>query len=154
MGHFLLVASHWSTHAWWKRCMQGNLLQTRERQGPGFKRGLQISPKQRSVQNSWDKKNRQSALKLFFFSDNPGDVKSMIFHQKENVLCTKRNFNPSVYLEKCQSHQSERYMIVFIVYGAMSAITMCCPTFYVQVCHLLYLFVAFVIQLLELVSQH
>lgn len=26
MGHFLLVASHWSTHAWWKRCMQGNLL--------------------------------------------------------------------------------------------------------------------------------
>lgn len=29
MGHFLLVASHWSTHAWWKRCMQGNLLETR-----------------------------------------------------------------------------------------------------------------------------
>lgn len=27
MGHFLLVANHWSTHAWWKRCMQGNLLQ-------------------------------------------------------------------------------------------------------------------------------
>lgn len=26
IGHFLLVASHWSTHAWWKRCMQGNLL--------------------------------------------------------------------------------------------------------------------------------
>ena len=30
MGHFLLVASHWSTHAWWKRCMHGNLLQTKE----------------------------------------------------------------------------------------------------------------------------
>lgn len=26
IGHFLLVASHWSTQAWWKRCMQGNLL--------------------------------------------------------------------------------------------------------------------------------
>lgn len=26
MGHFLLVASHWSTHTWWKRCMQGSLL--------------------------------------------------------------------------------------------------------------------------------
>lgn len=32
MGHFLLVASHWSTHAWWKRCMQGNLLQERKRE--------------------------------------------------------------------------------------------------------------------------
>lgn len=30
MGHFLLVASHWSTHAWWKRCMQGNLLLVEE----------------------------------------------------------------------------------------------------------------------------
>lgn len=30
MGHFLLVASHWSTHPWWKRCMQGNLLQTQD----------------------------------------------------------------------------------------------------------------------------
>lgn len=26
IGHFLLVASHWSTQPWWKRCMQGNLL--------------------------------------------------------------------------------------------------------------------------------
>lgn len=26
IGHFLLVTSHWSTQAWWKRCMQGNLL--------------------------------------------------------------------------------------------------------------------------------
>lgn len=26
IGHFLLVASHWSTHTWWKRCMQGNRL--------------------------------------------------------------------------------------------------------------------------------
>lgn len=31
MGHFLLVASHWSTQPWWKRCMQGNLLEDRER---------------------------------------------------------------------------------------------------------------------------
>lgn len=31
MGHFLLVASHWSTHAWWKRCIQGNLLKTQKR---------------------------------------------------------------------------------------------------------------------------
>lgn len=27
IGHFLLVASHWSTHTWWKRCIQGNRLQ-------------------------------------------------------------------------------------------------------------------------------
>lgn len=26
IGHFRLVASHWSTQPWWKRCMQGNLL--------------------------------------------------------------------------------------------------------------------------------
>lgn len=26
IGHFLLVASHWSTQPWWKRCMQGSLL--------------------------------------------------------------------------------------------------------------------------------
>lgn len=37
MGHFLLVANHWSTHAWWKRCMQGNLLQTQKRLGQDFK---------------------------------------------------------------------------------------------------------------------
>lgn len=37
MGHFLLVASHWSTHAWWKRCMQGNLLQTQKRHGQDLK---------------------------------------------------------------------------------------------------------------------
>lgn len=27
IGHFLLVASHWSTQPWWKRCMQGSLLE-------------------------------------------------------------------------------------------------------------------------------
>lgn len=32
IGHFLLVASHWSTQPWWKRCMQGNLLGEREGQ--------------------------------------------------------------------------------------------------------------------------
>lgn len=41
MGHFLLVASHWSTHVWWKRCMQGNLLQKvggqRAREGTFFR---------------------------------------------------------------------------------------------------------------------
>lgn len=37
MGHFLLVASHWSTHAWWKRCMQGNLLWTQRNLGQDFK---------------------------------------------------------------------------------------------------------------------
>lgn len=26
MGHFLLVRSHWSTHSWWKRCIQGRRL--------------------------------------------------------------------------------------------------------------------------------
>ncbi len=43
MGHFLLVASHWSTHAWWKRCMQGNLLQTQKRHGQGFKINVGLS---------------------------------------------------------------------------------------------------------------
>lgn len=33
IGHFLLVASHWSTHTWWKRCIQGNRLQ-REKYHP------------------------------------------------------------------------------------------------------------------------
>ncbi len=33
IGHFLLVASHWSTQPWWKRCMQGNLLEDRETRG-------------------------------------------------------------------------------------------------------------------------
>lgn len=37
MGHFLLVASHWSTHAWWKRCMQGNLLKRQKRRGQDLK---------------------------------------------------------------------------------------------------------------------
>lgn len=27
MGHFLLMASHWSTHSWWKRCIQGRRLE-------------------------------------------------------------------------------------------------------------------------------
>lgn len=26
MGHFLLVINHWSTHTWWKRCIQGRRL--------------------------------------------------------------------------------------------------------------------------------
>lgn len=30
IGHFLLVASHWSTQPWWKRCIQGSLLQDRK----------------------------------------------------------------------------------------------------------------------------
>jgi hypothetical protein len=30
MGHFLLVRSHWSTHSWWKRCIQGRRLWKRE----------------------------------------------------------------------------------------------------------------------------
>lgn len=30
IGHFLLVASHWSTQPWWKRCMQGSLLEDTE----------------------------------------------------------------------------------------------------------------------------
>lgn len=29
MGHFLLMASHWSTHSWWKRCIQGRRLEKR-----------------------------------------------------------------------------------------------------------------------------
>lgn len=33
IGHFLLVASHWSTQPWWKRCMQGNLLEDTEKGG-------------------------------------------------------------------------------------------------------------------------
>lgn len=40
IGHFLLVASHWSTHAWWKRCMQGNLLQGGGIEGGGERRHL------------------------------------------------------------------------------------------------------------------
>lgn len=43
MGHFLLVANHWSTHAWWKRCMQGNLLRRQERQGQEFKTSVKAS---------------------------------------------------------------------------------------------------------------
>lgn len=35
IGHFLLVASHWSTQPWWKRCMQGNLLEDRETERHG-----------------------------------------------------------------------------------------------------------------------
>lgn len=31
IGHFRLVASHWSTQPWWKRCMQGNLLEEGKR---------------------------------------------------------------------------------------------------------------------------
>lgn len=29
MGHFLLVASHWSTQTWWNRCIQGKRLKDR-----------------------------------------------------------------------------------------------------------------------------
>lgn len=32
IGHFRLVASHWSTQPWWKRCMQGNLLEDGNRE--------------------------------------------------------------------------------------------------------------------------
>jgi len=40
IGHFLLVASHWSTQPWWKRCMQGNLLEDRETEEHGVTHSL------------------------------------------------------------------------------------------------------------------
>lgn len=50
MGHFLLVANHWSTHAWWKRCMQGNLLQipTQESLTPLSELGREALPRRSS----------------------------------------------------------------------------------------------------------
>ncbi|KAF3848635.1 hypothetical protein F7725_015132 [Dissostichus mawsoni] len=51
MGHFLLVANHWSTQPWWKRCMQGNLLEDKERERENTK----VSDLTSSLSSSMDR---------------------------------------------------------------------------------------------------
>lgn len=60
MGHFLLVASHWSTHPWWKRCMQGNLLQTQD-----FKTKFRTSKKMVSNNKSLCSLSKMSTFQAF-----------------------------------------------------------------------------------------
>lgn len=43
IGHFRLVASHWSTQPWWKRCMQGNLLGDGKREEEERRRRSKVS---------------------------------------------------------------------------------------------------------------
>lgn len=71
MGHFLLVASHWSTHAWWKRCMQGNLLQTRERHGQDFKRNTGLQENVQQLFIAVHRKPQISKMSTFYELRNP-----------------------------------------------------------------------------------